>query len=180
MVLDVGASIGPFTYSILHKKPKHVFCVEPSESEFTTLIKNTIGNPVTHINKGLSDTNGIVESDQLFGGESHMESMTFDKLVNLYGLNKIDFLKTDCEGGEYEIFKQENIQFIKENIKKIAGEWHLRSQKDKVRFRYFRDNILPQFENYEVYSVDGVNIKWDLWNEHFIEFYQEVIFYIRN
>jgi autotransporter strand-loop-strand O-heptosyltransferase len=180
VVLDVGASIGPFTYSILHKKPKHVFCVEPSESEFTTLIKNTIGNPVTHINKGLSDTNGIVESDQLFGGESHMESMTFDKLVNLYGLNKIDFLKTDCEGGEYEIFKQENIQFIKENIKKIAGEWHLRSQKDKVRFRYFRDNILPQFENYEVYSVDGVNIKWDLWNEHFIEFYQEVIFYIRN
>ena len=180
VVLDVGASIGPFTYSILHKKPKHVFCVEPSESEFTTLIKNTIGNPVTHINKGLSDTNGIVESDQLFGGESHMESMTFDKLVNLYGLNKIDFLKTDCEGGEYEIFKQENIQFIKENIKKIAGEWHLRSQKDKVRFRYFRDNILPQFENYEVYSVDGVNIKWNLWNEHFIEYYQEVILYIDN
>ena len=180
VVLDVGASIGPFTYSILHKKPKHVFCVEPSESEFTTLIKNTIGHPVTHINKGLSDTNGIVESDQLFGGESHMESMTFDKLVNLYGLNKIDFLKTDCEGGEYEIFKQENISFIKQNIKKIAGEWHLRSQKDKVRFRYFRDNILPQFENYEVYSTDGVNIKWDLWNEHFIEYYQEVILYIKN
>jgi autotransporter strand-loop-strand O-heptosyltransferase len=180
VVLDVGASIGPFTYSILHKNPKHVFCVEPSESEFTTLIKNTIGNPVTHINKGLSDTNGIVESDQLFGGESHMESMTFYKLVKLYGLNKIDFLKTDCEGGEYEIFKQENIPFIKENIKKIAGEWHLRSQKDKVRFRYFRDNILPQFENYEVHSVDGVDIKWDLWNEHFIEYYQEVILYIRN
>ena len=180
VVLDVGASIGPFTYSILHKKPKHVFCVEPSESEFTTLIKNTIGHPVTHINKGLSDTNGIVESDQLFGGESYMESMTFDKLVKLYGLNKIDFLKTDCEGGEYEIFKQENIPFIKENIKKIAGEWHLRSQKDKVRFRYFRDNILPQFENYEVHSVDGVDIKWDLWNEHFIEYYQEVILYIRN
>jgi autotransporter strand-loop-strand O-heptosyltransferase len=180
IILDVGASIGPFTYSILHKKPKHVFCVEPSESEFTTLIKNTIGHPVTHINKGLSDTNGIVESDQLFGGESHMESMTFDKLINLYGLIKIDFLKTDCEGGEYEIFKQENISFIKENIKKIAGEWHLRSQKDKVRFRYFRDNILPQFENYEVHSVDGVDIKWDLWNEHFIEYYQEVILYIKN
>ena len=78
------------------------------------------------------------------------------------------------------VSKQENIQFIKENIKKIAGEWHLRSQKDKVRFRYFRDNILPQFENYEVHSVDGVDIKWDLWNEHFIEYYQEVILYIRN
>ncbi len=180
VVLDVGSSIGPFTYSILNKKPKHVFCVEPSESEFTTLIKNTIGSPVTHINKGLSDTNGIVECDQLFGGESHMESITFEKLVKLYGLNKIDFLKTDCEGGEYEIFKQENMSFIKENIKKIAGEWHLRSPKDKVRFRYFRDNILPQFDKYEVYSVDGVDIKWDLWNDHFLDWYWEVIIYIDN
>jgi 2-polyprenyl-3-methyl-5-hydroxy-6-metoxy-1,4-benzoquinol methylase len=25
-VLDVGASVGPFTYSILHKKPKQVYC----------------------------------------------------------------------------------------------------------------------------------------------------------
>ena len=25
IVLDIGASVGPFTYSILHKNPKHVF-----------------------------------------------------------------------------------------------------------------------------------------------------------
>ena len=30
VVLDVGASIGPFTYSVLHKKPSKVFCIEPS------------------------------------------------------------------------------------------------------------------------------------------------------
>ena len=30
IVLDVGASIGPFTYSIIHKNPSHVFCLEPS------------------------------------------------------------------------------------------------------------------------------------------------------
>jgi hypothetical protein len=28
--------------------------------------------------------------------------------------------------------------------------------------------------------VDGVDIKWDLWNEHFIEYYTEVIIYIDN
>ena len=83
IVLDVGSSVGPFTKSILHKKPKHVFCVEPSESEFRTLVKNTIGYPVTHINKGLSDKIGVVESDQLFGGEQQMESITFVKLVKL-------------------------------------------------------------------------------------------------
>ena len=61
IVLDVGASVGPFTYSILNKKPKHVFCFEPSEREFKTLVKNTVGNPVTHINKGISNKNSIVE-----------------------------------------------------------------------------------------------------------------------
>ena len=30
IVLDIGASVGPFTYSILHKNPKQVFCFEPS------------------------------------------------------------------------------------------------------------------------------------------------------
>ena len=180
IVLDIGSSVGPFTYSILHKKPKHVFCIEPSESEFTTLIKNTLGYPVTHINKGLSNFNGVIEHDQLFGGETHMESITFDKFIKLYGLNRIDFVKTDCEGGEYEMFKPENLDFIKKNVKKIVGEWHLRTPEHKVEFRNFRDNILTQFDNIQVFSVDGVDIKWDLWNEHFIEYYSEVILYIDN
>jgi autotransporter strand-loop-strand O-heptosyltransferase len=180
IVLDIGSSVGPFTYSILHKKPKHVFCIEPSESEFTTLIRNTLGHPVTHINKGLSNFNGVIEHDQLFGGETHMESITFDKFIKLYGLNRIDFVKTDCEGGEYEMFKPENLDFIKKNVKKIVGEWHLRTPEHKVEFRNFRDNILTQFDNIQVFSVDGVNIKWDLWNDHFIEYYSEVILYIDN
>ena len=180
IVLDVGSSVGPFTYSILNKKPKHVFCIEPSESEFTSLIKNTIGHPVTHINKGISDTNSYVEHDQLFGGETHMETITFEKFINLYGLKKIDFIKTDCEGGEYHIFNEQNLPYIKQNVKKIVGEWHLRTQEQKDKFRWFRDNVLPMFDNIQVLSVDGVNIKWDLWNEHFIEYYQEIIIYIDN
>jgi autotransporter strand-loop-strand O-heptosyltransferase len=180
IVLDIGSSVGPFTYSILHKKPKHVFCIEPSESEFTTLIQNTLGYPVTHINKGLSNFNGVIEHDQLFGGETHMESITFDKFIKLYGLNRIDFVKTDCEGGEYEMFKPENLDFIKKNVKKIVGEWHLRTPEHKVEFRNFRDNILTQFNNIQVFSVDGVDIKWDLWNDHFIEYYNEVIVYMDN
>ena len=68
IVFDIGSSVGPFTKSILGKKPKHVFCVEPSSSEFKTLVKNTLGYPVTQINKGIGSTNGIVESNKLFGG----------------------------------------------------------------------------------------------------------------
>lgn len=180
IVLDIGASVGPFTYSILEKKPKHVFCVEPSEREFRTLVKNTIGHPVTHINKGISYKNSVVESDKLFGGESEMESITFKKLVELFGLERIDFMKTDCEGGEYEIFTDENMDYLLKNVGHIAGEWHLSKKniEEKIKFRNFRDNFLPRFNHFEVFSVDGIDIKWDIWNEHFIEYYDQVHLFI--
>jgi FkbM family methyltransferase len=180
IVLDVGASVGPFTYSILHKKPKQVYCFEPSEREFKTLTKNVRGFAVIPIPKGISHTNSIIESDMLFGGETEMETITFDKFINLYNIEKIDFIKTDCEGGEYDIFTQENLEFLKNNVKKVVGEWHLRHTELKEKFRNFRDNILPHFKHYYIFSVDGTDIKWDLWNEHFIEYYTEVIIHIDN
>ena len=180
VVMDIGSSIGPFTKSIIHKNPKHVYCVEPSQVEFKTLVKNTFGGPVTLINKGVGSTNGIIESNQLFGGENFMEVITFGKLLDLYNVDKIDFLKLDCEGGEYDIFNSQNIDFITRNVKKISGEWHLATNELKSKFRNFRDTYLTKFNNYEIYSVDGIDIKWDLWNDHFIEFYNEVIIYIDN
>jgi autotransporter strand-loop-strand O-heptosyltransferase len=187
IVLDVGASLGPFTFSILNKNPKHVFCFEPCEEEFPTLVKNTVGNPVTHIMKGISNTNNVTQNNKLFnsvdGLQTEMESITFKKFINLYGIEKIDFLKTDCEGGEYDIFNDENYNFIKNNVKKISGEWHLNEsyyKGSKEKFRKFRDTYLKNMNNHQVFSVDGVDIKWDLWNEHFIEYYNEVIIYIDN
>ena len=89
-------------------------------------------------------------------------------------------MKTDCEGGEYDIFNEENINYILSNVKKITGEWHLNTLENKNNFKNFRDNYLTKFNKYEVNSIDGFDIKWDLWNEHFIEYYSEVIIYIDN
>ena len=62
--------------------------------------------------KGISDSNYTVKNDKLFnsikGMQNEMESITFKKFIDLYGIHKIDFLKTDCEGGEYDIFTDEN------------------------------------------------------------------------
>ena len=116
----------------------------------------------------------------LFGAESEMETITFKTFVENYSIDQIDFLKTDCEGGEYDIFNDENREFIINNVKKIVGEWHLKTLEHKNKFREFRDTYLKLFNNYEIYSVDGANIKWDLWNEHFLEYYTEVIINIDN
>jgi FkbM family methyltransferase len=182
VVFDIGASLGPFTFSILDKNPSHVFAMEPSFEEFKTLVLNTIKGPVTSINKGISDIVGEFDFEFVFNddGKNKMYSTTFKKLISDYNLTKIDFIKSDCEGGEYNIFTIDNLDWIKNNVRKISGEWHLRTPELKEKFRKFRDEFLINFSKYEVYSFDGVNIKWDLWNEHFIEYYKEVTIYIDN
>jgi hypothetical protein len=62
----------------------------------------------------------------------------------------------------------------------LSGEWHLSTHELKQQFKNLEMNYLIKFNNFEVYSVDGINIKWDLWNEHFIEYYNEVLIYIDN
>jgi FkbM family methyltransferase len=179
VVVDIGASIGPFTYSILDKKPSHVYCLEPDNKEFKTLLKNVDGEPVTCIMAGISTEDKNIENGEYsFSKGGDMSTITLKTLFESYGLDRIDFLKTDCEGGEYSLFVKENYELISK-IRKITGEWHLGANL-KESFRKFRDEYLAKHENFEVYSVDGVNIKWDLFNEHFLDYYTEVIIHIDN
>ena len=186
IVLDVGASIGPFTYSILNKKPLHIFCIEPSPIEHLTLEKNTEKGPVTIIKKAITPTDGETILTEVFGMNNHLKEevklkgISFKTLLKENNINKIDFLKTDCEGGEYSIFTLDNFCWLKDNLGVAVGEWHLSTPELKQQFRVFRDVFLRLFPNHNVYSVNGIDIKWDLWNEHFIEYYNEVIIYINN
>ena len=65
-------------------------------------------------------------------------------------------------------------------IEYTIDNFHLRTPELKQKFRDFRDVYLRVFPNHQVHSFDGVNIKWDLFNEHFMEYYTEVIIYIDN
>jgi FkbM family methyltransferase len=183
VVFDFGASVGPFTYSIIDTKPKHVFCIEPSFQEFKTLIKNTKKYSVTCINKAIMDENKEYRIGAVYDSEDNsgiVQGITFKQLIDDYNISKIDFIKTDCEGGEYSIFNVDNLIWIKNNVKKISGEFHLGHPELKAKFREFRDVYLRVFKNFEIFSYDMVDIKWDLWNEHFIEYYSEIIVYIDN
>jgi autotransporter strand-loop-strand O-heptosyltransferase len=179
IVVDLGASLGPFTYKILPKNPKQCYVVEPLSYHINILHKNVGEDNVKIIQGAITDKKNIEITWD--GITESVPTFSFREFLNENKINKIDFLKCDCEGGEYDVFQPSNIDFLK-TIPKIVTEFHLRDDKNfhECKFRWFRDNILPKFENYEVYSYDGVNIKWDLWNEHFIEYYNEVIIYIDN
>ena len=177
IVVDIGATVGEFTYKILEKKPKHCYVVEPVSVFFDTLKKNLHGHPVSFTNAAI--TKDSVCKIKWDGFDESVNTLTFNEFIRLNRLKRIDFLKFDCEGGEYDIFSEENIPFLK-TIPKIVGEFHLRNGILKENFRYFRDNILSNFNNYRFMSLDGVNITWDLKNEHFIQYYKEVYIYIYN
>ena len=190
IVFDVGASAGPFTYSIKDQKPEKVYCFEPYDKLYPTLIKNVECENVVCIPKAIFETNGKQEILGLFNEDliltcaeqnrKTVDSITFKSFVKENKIKKIDFLKTDCEGGEYHIFNDENFEWVKNNVKKIAGEWHLITPEQKAQFRKFRDTYLRALPNHEVFSVDKVNIKHDLWSDWFIEYYTIITLYIDN
>lgn len=184
IVVDFGASVGPFTKSILHKKPKHIYCFEPSENMYNQLCENLSEENITNLNYAISNKDGkfIDMNLQLFSvSENQMQinCMNFQTFINKFNIKEINFLKTDCEGGEYDIFTKENYNWISNNVKKISGEWHLFNDDLKKKFKDFREIYLKN-NNFWIYSIDGVDIKWSLWNEGFIEYYKEIIIYIKN
>ena len=185
IVLDVGASTGIFTFSILPNNPKHVFCIEPAFNQFMTLNNNTIHGNVTCINKAISDKFGKNNNIEAYFDEANTThyTITFKNFIENYNIQTIDFIKTDCEGGEYDIFNLENLFWIKQNVRKIAGEFHLDFRNGinyADKFRVFRDVYLRVFDNYQVYSLDGVDIKWTLWAEDFLNYYEQILIYIDN
>ena len=188
IVFDFGASIGPFTYQIKNQNPSKVVCIEPSSTLISTLIDNC---QTTKLNceifkVGVGSTSGeeVLHAYDVKEGEikeilGKFPTLTFMDIVKNANVDKIVFLKTDCEGGEYNIFNDSNFWWIKENVKKIVGEWHIANYKEK--FKIFRDTYLRLFPKVKLYSIDMFEINKDyIFTEDFLDYYTEVIVYIDN
>ena len=190
IVMDIGSSVGPFVYSVLDNKPKKIYCIEPSQkllniSQDNISIKQN-NTELIYINKAIGDSNDTIN---IFGGDSNFDTISFKNLIKDYNIDHIDFLKIDCEGGEYSIFIDENIDYLKNNINFIAMEIHLSYPGHKDKFKNFRDNYLKYFPNYEIRSCTTQNIDYGksidlkpyINNNEFIDNYCcEIMIYIDN
>lgn len=190
IVFDVGASVGPFSYTLEEKNPERIYCFEPHKGLFQTLVKNVRSENARFINCAIGSVDGVQKLTGLFNeqfieaceGENiqEVETVTFKTFIEQNNIGRIDFLKTDCEGGEYDIFNDENAPWIKKNVKKIVGEWHLGTPELREKFKHFRDTYLRDFPNHEVYSFDEHDIKWGLWDDWFLDYYTAITIYIDN
>lgn len=157
VVVDIGANVGAFTRSILNKRPSQVYCIEPSEKLLATLTKNISGSNVTYINKGIGvatdSAKPLTSNDKVFvpSGDT-FETITFSQLIKEHQIEKIDFLKIDCEGAEYYIFTSKNKSYILNHVGHIAAEFHLATAEQVKKFISFRDLYLKASKSFKVLS----------------------------
>lgn len=200
VVVDLGACIGMFSMEAIKKNIKKCYCIEPSKLHMEDLKINITDDRCVIVNKAIGNKN----ERRTFGfyiGERRDEEIdivTLKHFAETYGIDKIDFLKMDIEGYEFDIFShQESYDWIKNNVNKIAGELHLlwSSVYDnlpvvsvvKSDLRNIFDKLNKDFI-LNIVTLDGVDItdlfinNSDLINGDTLpwDYYTEVIFYAKN
>ena len=140
-VVDIGAQIGLFScFAALQARKGKVYSFEPSPENFAMLAHNVKLNNLRNVmayHKAVTQKGGKISlfiTDSHTGGHSiyksaastrkvSVEAITLAKIIEENNLRKIDFLKMDCEGAEYEIlFNLPRAYF--ERIGRIAMEYH--------------------------------------------------------
>ncbi len=140
VVVDIGAHAGIFTILASYfAKQGQVYAFEPFKENYNLLLENINLNKIKNIqafNKAVSDSSGklkfYVSTSKNKGqnsvyqlGESQkevvVEKISFKDFIKK--IPKIDFLKIDCEGAEYEILFSLSKKEL-QKIKKISMEFH--------------------------------------------------------
>jgi len=115
IVLDIGANIGGFTIQA-SRKAKKVFAVEPIFPDI--LKKNAELNNIKNI-EIIDSALGAGKLSIAFGKRKKtVTCISFSKILDLCG-GHVDFLKMDCEGGEWYI-NSEDLR----GIRRIEAEIH--------------------------------------------------------
>ena len=137
VVMDIGLNFGLFSLDALQYNPKKIIGFEPNPKLIGYFAKLNIPN-VELYQAAVSDKTGkITFFENNFPGRSSLHyDMSTDTIkssydVDVYDINeilekydKINYLKVDCEGAEYEIFAGMNDNVLSNKIDKIAIEFH--------------------------------------------------------
>jgi FkbM family methyltransferase len=169
VVFDVGANVGVFSLFAATVKDTKVFSFEPHPTNFKVLSENIKINKLVNITPfqvGLAKQNEFRDLiiGEIPGGhkvangnetEKHKNILTIEtrKIESIMldeDIEKIDFLKLDCEGAEGEILSSISSDLYKK-INKIVIEFH-----DNHSVLDHKEIIkLLEGENFKT------NIKWD-------------------
>lgn len=136
-IVDCGANIGMSALYFSQRYPRaRIFAIEAEPTNFQLLKQNTaaidrivpiegavVGQPTKSVRFGVDRPawgNGIIDGNA--GGNSvEVAAITLDELAAQHGIDRIDFLKVDIEGGEVDLFSRP--QFLSK-VGLVAIELH--------------------------------------------------------
>jgi len=169
VVVDIGANIGVFTIFAAHRTRNRVYAFEPFPSNLDFLNQNIRANDLHNVISHEAAVSNSTGQAKLFLGETNEGHLLFDhnitgKLENYImvatttlqsiiddnDLERIDFLKMDCEGSEGSILMSLPKSYFKK-IAKIAMEFH--------------DNVSPlRHEEIEALLKSMGFVAWTRWD----------------
>ncbi|MFH0737104.1 MAG: FkbM family methyltransferase [Candidatus Micrarchaeota archaeon] len=143
IVVDIGGHIGSFSVFAAKKAEEgRVFSFEPVPGNFEMLKRNLGYNRLDNVSaspKAVSGRSGkktmYLTSHDTFShssieslvpdmnGKIEADAISLEDIFKENKLDKIDFLKIDCEGSEYEILSRTPLSVFKK-IHKISMEYH--------------------------------------------------------
>lgn len=140
LVVDIGFNYGLFSMNSLKYKPSKIIAFEPNPNlikTFTNFFKTSI---VELHQKAVSNKNGktifyenmdpgmstIFQNINIenVGNSYEVDIISFNDFIIENKIEKIDFLKVDCEGAEYGIFNSISNEYLSNYINKVAIEFH--------------------------------------------------------
>jgi FkbM family methyltransferase len=143
-VVDVGANAGYFSLWWLSRFPRSkMIAVEPMPNNFALLarnqtlnpdkdfqvvncaMRNQAGNIILNFNRNDSFTTAasIIKDAGGGGDQISVKAVSLKQVMADFGLGRIDFLKLDCEGSEYDILYHCEAALL-DSIRYIALETH--------------------------------------------------------
>ncbi len=144
-VVDIGAHIGAFTVTSARSASEGiVYALEPVEANYELLLRNIELNGLKNVvptkmavAKGSGKREMFVQEDATSGHSFHyrsnrkpvtVDTTSLEDFVDRMGIKKIDLLKIDCEGAEYEILA-DCPERIFSMTRRIAMEYHFGEDK---------------------------------------------------
>ena len=174
VIVDIGANIGLFTFYAQMKFPKsRIISIEADPNNFKILEKNInqnnlnncvrIFNNVISSSKGkqpfyLSTNPGWSSSYNKRGAENgkliYLEPLSLSKLFQLNNIDRVDVLKIDVEGAEYDILL--NDDFLDNYpIKEFFVEVDKNPRDKKYTFSQLTNLLEKHFESIRIINIES-------------------------
>ena len=167
-IIDIGALDGAFGWW-MYDRAKRIYAIEPHKESYDELIENVTEYDQDFkfrcYNEALSNKDGEAKlSLGVRGGHSLSEqgpnfqtvkTQTLESFMNEHGIDKVDIIKFDVEGGEDAIF--EGFDSIAPRVRFLIGEIHHEAgEKQKTAFE--RNGFEVEFHKGTI--ITALNTKW--------------------